>query len=194
MASLNRTTYLPFPIVSLIHEVKSAYLSPHLETVCNIAARTGETILIATAGLDLENRERVLKLWYAKQVDAMKSACPDFQILLAGDSALAAEVDQGLADFAKIDALISDIIHNRERREQQRRIQRKHALKNAVIANMHDSDGVFRSPAVLAVRTDGKMRLFNNEGNAKRWGAKDGNSCYTMSIDRTSLKLRLGVD
>jgi hypothetical protein len=180
--------------VADIHAVKSSYLSDNLEAVCDIAARTGQTILIATAGLDLENRERVFKLWYTKQVDAMRSACPEFQTLLASDPAIAEEVEAGEADFGKIDAILSDIIHKRERREQQRRTQRKHALKNSVIANTHDSDGVFRSPGVLAVRTDGKMRLFNNEGNAKRWGAQAGHSCYTMTIERTSLKLRLGVD
>lgn len=187
--SLTRTNYLPFGIVADIHAVKSSYLSDDLETVCDIAARTGETILIATAGLDLENRERVFKMYYNKKVDAMKSACPEFQILLGGNPALAAEVEAGEADFGKIDAMLSGIIHKRERRDQQRKQQRKHALKGAVIALTHDSDGVFRSPGVMAVRSDGKVSFFNNWGSAKSWGTAGGHSAYIVMIDRSTLKL-----
>ena len=172
------TTTLPVAHVRMDAEVRDAYLSEDLETICAIAAITGAAVLIASAGHPLDQRETAFRIWRKRGLESLESSSPEIGTFLATHPDLRAQYDAGTVDLIVLDRALHDAHEEENKKRRDYIVTSKQALRDAVAKHTPDAEEG-RFPKICIIRGDGELKVFRNRPTALEW-AREGNFGYHL--------------
>jgi hypothetical protein len=175
------TVYIPASKVALEQDVRKRYLGDDIEEICDVAAISGSSVLVASAGLPLENRLNSFEIWRKNFLSSLRVSCKDLNEFMISDGKVAAGLESGEMSLEQVDKLIEEQKRVDLEAANHLRRSKKEALKSAISMNtVSGYEGSRIYPSHCVIRGDGEMKLFFSHREAKDWGHEGAGAGFHM--------------